>query len=183
MKKFFLLILIIIVAVVYFGFKGNNSNQDPISQETSNGSFQPDPSNATFIFDEGAITLSQGKFSRTLAPNSAIKEETALTSIRGYGDINNDNKNDTVAILVQSGGASGVFIYLAGYVSGPVTYKGTNAIFLGDRITPQSISINRGLVTVNYLDRKDGEPFAAEPTVPTQKTFEYKSGALLEIRN
>jgi len=180
MKKFLLLILIIIVAVVYFGFKGNNSNQNPISQEAGSGSFQPDPSNATFMFDEGAITLSQGKFSRAFAPNSAIREETTLTSIRGYGDINNDDKNDAVVILVQSGGASGVFIYLAGYISGPVTYKGTNAIFLGDRITPQSITINNGLVTVNYLDRQDGEPFAAEPTVPTQKTFEYKSGVLLE---
>jgi len=168
------------VVLVYFGFKGNNSNQDPVGQEISNGSFQPDPSNATFMFDEGAITLSQGKFSRLFTSNSAIREETTLTSIRGYGDINNDTKNDTLAILVQSGGASGVFIYLAGYVSGPVTYKGTNAVFLGDRITPQSISINKGLVTIKYLDRKEGEPFAAEPTIPIQKTFEYKSGVLTE---
>ena len=181
MKKLLLIILIAIVAIVYFGLKNNNPNSNtPNIQENVSSSFHPDPSGATFVFDNGAITLSQGKYSGAIAPNSVIREETSLTNIRGYGDINNDGKNDTVVVLVQSGGASGVFIYLAGYVSGPITYKGTNAIFIGDRITPQSISINKGIITLNYLDRKLEEPFAAEPTIPTTKIFEYNSGVLIE---
>lgn len=181
MKKLLIIILIAIVAIAYFGLRNSSSNSNTSTiQENADGSFHPDPSGATFIFDNGAITLSQGKYSRALAPNSVIREETSLTNIRGYGDINNDGKNDAVSILVQSGGASGVFIYLAGYVSGPVTYKGTNAIFIGDRITPQSILINGGNITLSYLDRKPDEPFAAEPTVSTTKTFEYRSGVLQE---
>ncbi|MDB5254405.1 MAG: hypothetical protein JWL80_471, partial [Parcubacteria group bacterium] len=110
---------------------------------------------------------------------SAATVETSLTDVRAYGDINGDGKDDTAALLIQIGGGSGEFVYLVGYVSGTVTYKGTNAVFIGDRIQPKTITIKNGVVTVNFLDRKADESFADEPTVNTSKQFVYTKGTLV----
>jgi hypothetical protein len=46
---------------------------------------------------------------------------------------------------------------------------------LGDRIAPQNISINNGLIVVNYAERKSGEPMSAQPSIGVTKTFRVKS--------
>ena len=97
-----------------------------------------------------------------------------------YGDLNADGKEDTVLLLTRYGAGSGIFIYLAAFTSGPVTYKGSKAIFIGDRIAPKSLSIKGDTVTVEYLDRKPDEAFATEPTVSASKQFTYKNGEFVE---
>lgn len=147
-----------------------------------NNAFHPDPSNATFIFDDGPITLSDGRSMRAATPQSALSEEIAIIDTVAYGDINQDNKEDTVLLLTRYGGGSGTFIYAAAFVSGPVSYKGSRVLFIGDRVAPQSISINRGIITVEYLDRNPSEAFAAEPTVLTSKQFIYSNSTNLQER-
>ncbi len=107
-------------------------------------------------------------------------EETTILDAKGSGDINNDGKQDAVVLLSQSGAGSGIFIYAAAYVSGPLNYKGSNAVFIGDRISPQSVSISNGIITIHYLDRKPDEPYAADPTIPTTKQLIYQNGELVE---
>jgi len=174
--------VIIGILVGYFitsdNFKTNN--QDAAQNTSKKGSFKPDPSNATFIFDDGTITLSEGKIERTVAPGSALVEEIAVMDKLAYGDINNDEKDDTALLLARYGGGSGVFIYAAAFLSGPVNYKGSKVVFIGDRITPQSIFIKDGTVIINYLDRGPDEAFAAEPTIPMSKQFIYKNGEFQE---
>ena len=149
---------------------------DVETQDNANptSSFRPDASSAVFSFDEGEVTLSKGR------SVSASGEETSLLEEKAHGDINNDGKEDTVVFLARSGGGSGIFIYTAAYVSGPVNYKGTNAVFLGDRVAPQSISIRNGNITVTFLDRGPDEAFAAEPTIETTKELVYRNGSLEE---
>lgn len=158
MKKVVILVLIAL-GVWYLFFVKNTVEVGPDDTTNQGDNFQPDPSQASFTGVEGDV---------------ALLEEKA------YGDLNNDQKNDVAVLLSESGGGSGVFIYVAAYVSGPVNYKGSNAVFLGDRVAPQSISIANGVVTVKYLDREEDEPFAAEPTVPASKQFVYRSGELVE---
>ncbi len=179
MKKIFLVVLVLLIGFgVWYMFK----QTAPVSTYNSNtSSSQPDPSNATFIFDDGPITLKNGLNQEIIAPESELTQDTALTDIVAYGDINGDKKNDTVAVLVQSGGGSGVFVYLGAYVSGPLDHKGSTAVFIGDRVEPKSISIDNGVITFKYLDRKPNEPYAAEPTVLTTKRFVYKNGALIVL--
>ena len=97
-----------------------------------------------------------------------------------YGDINADGKEDAIVFLARYGSGSGTFIYLAAFVSGPVTYRGTRVTYLGDRISPQSISINEGIVTVKYLDRRLDEALAVEPTVRMTKEFTFEDGGFQE---
>ena len=176
MKKviFFILLAIVIGAVIY-------ATRDPVPELGFNRpdfqTFQPDPSNATFIFEDGEVTLSQGKSEKE---EGGIVEEVTLLDTRAYGDVNGDNKNDAAVFLARYGGGSGTFIYAAAFVSGPLNYKGSNVVFLGDRISPQDISIKNGVVTVEYLDRRNDEGFAAEPTVPVSKQLIFSNGTLEE---
>ena len=132
------------------------------------------------MIDNESITLSAGRNETQITPTSALVEETVLLDKFAYGDVNADDKEDTALLLARYGGGSGTFIYVAVFVSGPVTYRGSDALFIGDRVAPQSISINNGIVTVDYLDRGPDEAFAAEPTIPTSKQFIYKNGEFVE---
>jgi len=140
----------------------------------------PDILNATFKFESSSMTLKNGRNEQITIPESGFVQETILTNIIGLGDINADRKEDAVGIVVQTGGGSGVFIYLVADVSGLIDYKGSNAVFIGNRIDPKSISIENSVITLTYLDRKPEEAFAAEPTISTTKQFVYRNGELVK---
>ncbi len=177
MKKILLLIIAIAILGGAYYVKRETGPTSVTPGSVVDKNFHPDPRSATFIFDESSVTLSNGESDEDSEGNP---QETRILDENAYGDINADGEEDTVVLLSQSGGGSGVFIYAAAYVSGPINYKGTQALYIGDRISPESVSIASGVVTVKYLDRKEDEPFAAEPTVPTQKQFVYRNGAFVE---
>lgn len=179
MKKLLLLMLIVVAAALFFwSSPAEDNDPEDTSGTTVVGEFQPDPSTATFTFDEEVVTLSAGR--SEAVDDVGLVTETELLSESATGDLNADGKPDKVVLLARSGGGSGTFIYAAAYVSGPVSYKGTNALFIGDRIAPQSISVTNGVATVRYLDRKPDEAFSAEPSVSTTKQFFYRNGELQE---
>ena len=175
MKKLIILVLIVLaVGGIYFS---RNSGTDVANNPSNTGEFRPDPSSATFAFDDGEFTLSNGKYE---SEKDGIFEEITLLEESATGDLNGDNKEDTAVLLARNSGGSGVFVSAAAYVSGPVGYKGTKTIYIGDRISPTSVTISNGVVTVNFLDRREDEPFSAEPTVPTSKQFVFKNGEFVE---
>lgn len=184
MKKLTVLIItLLVLGLIYYSYTKESPDTDnTVANTTQNtdGSFRPDPSNATFIFDDGPITLKDGRNERELVPNSAFIEETVILDQFSYGDINDDKKTDAALMIARYGSGSGTFIYVAVFASGPVSYAGSKAIFIGDRISPQSISINDGIITVGYLGRDPGEALAAEPTVSMSKQFIWRSGELQE---
>lgn len=176
-KLLFGFVIITLAAFFYFWHMGAPQTAENIPTPTGT-SFHPDASSGAFTIDGDKITLSKGVSIRN--EGDGLTTETKLLDEQALGDINADGKEDVVVILSQYAGGSGTFIYAAAYVSGPVSYKGTEAIFLGDRIAPQSVSISNGVATVKYLDRKEDEPFAAEPTISVSKQFIFKSGAFVE---
>jgi hypothetical protein len=173
-KKIFFLILIVLIGwgVWYVYQSRSSSTTPPVKLQPVVA--HPDPSNGTFVFEDGAMTLKNGS-------HSDDSGDTNLTDTIAYGDVNKDGKNDTAALLMQTSSGTGTFFYLVAYVSGIVQYKGTNAIFIGDRIAPKSIAIDaNGVINVTYLDRKDGEPFTDDPTVSVTKQYVYAQGAIAE---
>ncbi|MDP3763530.1 MAG: hypothetical protein Q8Q92_02675 [bacterium] len=181
MKKIFIIIIILAVIVVLYTMRDNfSADRDENPAANGDGAFRPDSSNATFIIDDELVTLSAGRDERVITPESTLTEETILLDKFAYGDINKDGKNDTLLLLARYGGGSGTFIYLAAFVSGPINYKGSKAIFIGDRIAPQSISLNGDIVTLEYLDRGPDDAFVVEPTILTTKQFIYKNGEFAE---
>ncbi len=181
MKKALLIIVLVLVGLGGWYFFIHKPQLVSTPVQVAPVTTHPDPSNATFTFDDGPIALNKGTATTNVTPNGEITQDTTLTDNVAYGDINNDNKSDAVALLVQSGSGSGVFLYVAAYVSGVVEYKGSNAVFIADRVTPKTISIDQaGIITVTYLDRKPTDPMAAEPTILTTKSYIYRGGQLEE---
>lgn len=77
--------------------------------------------------------------------------------------------------MTQETGGSGTFYYVVALLdttSGPI---GSDGVLLGDRISPQTITIDEGkttngtnrqnVIVVNYTDRKPGESFDISPSV------------------
>ena len=92
-------------------------------------------------------------------------------------------KDDIVFILTQETGGSGLFVYVVVLLGDGKSGTGTNAIYLGDRIAPQTTEFRDGGIIVNYADRKSDEPFSAVPSVGVSKYFKVVGSELLEIVN
>lgn len=173
-KTFFIIILIILIGaagyLVYEYMKGGTE-----------GVF--DPKNASYTIGEDSITLINGRAEKEIAPGSASKIEVIIWVRPVIADLNADEVNDAALILTYSAGGSGTFYYVAAALQDKQSGKalGTKGILLGDRISPQNISIDKGKIIVNYADRKLGEPMTNPPSVGITRTFEIKNTALAEI--
>lgn len=179
MNKFLLVVIVVALGFGFFWYKNDSKEKGGV--EIAQVVSKPDIASGTFDFEGEDIELVDGRATTKISPESAITIETILTDKVEYGDINGDKKNDAVGLVVQEGGGSGTFIYLIAYTSGNVEYKGSNAVFVGDRISPESLSISdSGVITVKYLDRLPDEPMAADPSVSTTKTFKFLRGTLEE---
>ncbi len=82
-------------------------------------------------------------------------------------DLNGDGREDSIFFLTHQPGGSGTFYYVAAALQIESGYVGSEAVFVGDRIAPQSINTEteNGAIAVNYADRKPGESFAVKPSV------------------
>lgn len=137
--------------------------------------------NLTYKVNDIDVTLVDGRSEVEAAPGSSTKILTQYFGNEAAGDLNGDGKQDVIFLLTQSEGGSGTFFYVVAALSTENGYVGSNAIVLGDRIAPQSTSIEGQLVNVTYVDRKPGEPFSAEPTVGTSKVLQVKDNQLVEV--
>lgn len=105
-----------------------------------------------------------GKYFR-LVNGKAEKDNVAVFGQPVYGDLNGDGVSDAVMYLTENSGGSGTFFYVVEAINKGGVYKGTNAMFVGDRIAPQNIEIQKGVAVVNYADRNPGESFAVQPSL------------------
>jgi len=140
------------------------------------------PANASYLLENNWIQLENGRAEWQAAPGSASKVQTSLFGGPTFGDLNNDGSEDGIIFLTYQGGGSGTFFYLAAALLENGTYRGTNGIWLGDRIGPPAAKIQNGLVTVTYADRNNGEAMTATPSVLQSRYFILDNFSLLEIR-
>jgi heat shock protein HslJ len=121
---------------------------------------------ATYIIQGTRVTLVGGTSVVPQAPGSS-----AARTVRYFGndvryDFDKDGRDDIAFLLTEEGGGSGTFYYLVAALNTERGYEGGEAMFIGDRIAPQTTEVDaRGIVTVNYADRMDGESFAIPPSV------------------
>lgn len=140
--------------------------------------------NATYQVQDapgGSVTLKDGKAEVEVAPGSASKYTAQIAEPLANGTIN--GKPYAAAVLITSGGGSGTFYNLA-VVPNNNGQPGTGMTkLLGDRVKVQAIAFVSNTVQVNYLDRKEGEAMATEPTVAVTKYFTVDAaGALVETQ-
>lgn len=141
---------------------------------------QNDPLNASYLIEDRLVSLKSGFSEEEIVPDSASKQITSVLWSPVKGDLNSDKKDDYAMIVTQNSGGSGTFYYVVAGLSSKKGIIGTNGVFLGDRISPESIFIENGKILINYSEREDGEPMAAQPTVKVSKSLIVKDGRLLE---
>jgi hypothetical protein len=143
-----------------------------------------DPQNATYLIDGREVTLVNGMSEQEAAPGSATKIVTKYFGNAVDIDLNSDGLMDEGFLLTQDGGGSGTFFYVAAAINNAGSTQGTNAIFLGDRIAPQSTNVdpnNPVQFIVNYAERKASEPMSAQPSVGVSRTFKLDKDTLVEV--
>jgi hypothetical protein len=125
-----------------------------------------DYKNIAYMINGQSITLRDGVSEIEAAPGSEAKIVTQYFGNIGKGDLNGDGIADLAFLLTQTAGGSGTFYYVVGAMQNAQGgYAGTDGVFLGDRIAPQTTEILEGKVIVNYADRAPGEPFTTPPSV------------------
>lgn len=161
-----MLYLFVAIVVVGFGvyfFSSENTGEQQ--------SFSFDPGNASYKIEDKTITLVNGVSETEAAPGSAIKTVTRYFGNETKGDLNEDGREDSAFLITHDSGGSGVFYYIVSVLQMSSGYKPTNAVFVGDRIAPQSTNIIDGVLYVNYAERKPDEPMTAQPSVGVTKAF------------
>lgn len=137
--------------------------------------------NATYQIGETFFPLVDGVAARPAAPDSATIERVKVVFGPVAGDLDGDRMPDAALALAYEPGGSGTFIFLAAAVAvSDGTMAGSRTIALGDRVLVRSLVIERGVITVELLTRKEGESFAAPPTVPGIRRFILVGGSLVE---
>lgn len=120
----------------------------------------------TFTISGEPITLIDGVAKLPIAPESASVHTVRYFGNEVHHDIDGDGDLDTVFLVTDDSGGSGTFFYVVGAIKQPDGYTGSQAMFLGDRIAPQTTEKGEGtLVIVNYADRAPGEPMSTQPSV------------------
>ena len=115
------------------------------------------PKNATYTIAGQKVTLKDG---------SNLETGTRYFGNDITTDLDGDGREDTVFLLTQQTGGSGVFYYAVAALNTEHGYVGSEAIFLGDRIAPQTTEKGKGkIVVINYADRAFGEPFTTPPSI------------------
>lgn len=152
-----------------------------ITKKPDYGALYDSPENSVYTIEKNTFALTDGKLEQSILPGSATKIKTAIFGQPVYGDISNDGKADAVMFLSQDTGGSGIFYYAIAAVNSGGKYAGLNAIFLGDRIAPQTINIFNGVANVNYAIRGDKDPMTAQPSIGVTKYLAIKDGRLLEV--
>lgn len=138
---------------------------------------------AVYQVEGTPITLINGVSEMETAPDSVSKTITRYFGNDAFGDLNGDGKEDVAFLLMQNSGGSGTLFYAVVALRTETGYMGTNAVLLGDRIAPQSTTIEDGMVITNYADRKPGESFTTRPSVGITKYLKIMDGKLIEVND
>ncbi len=161
-----LLVVASVIAVLVGGFFALNSYIYNEKQAPRVADYK----NTTYVIDGQRVALVNGIAEIDAAPGSASKITTQYFGNDFVTDLNGDGRDDVVFLLTQNQGGSGTFYYAVSALNTEEGYVGSDGYLLGDRVAPQSIDLSPNprhteVIVVNYVERKEGEPMTAAPSV------------------
>lgn len=176
-KNFVIVAVLAVVALgVYFTFKAMPGPGDA-ANETA---LAADPKNASYEIEGRMVQLVDGMTEEEVAPGSASKNITRWFGNEAHGDFDGNGMDDMAFLLTNDGGGTGTFFYLVAALRFEGGWRGTNAVFLGDRIAPQTTNWMDGRVIVNYATRAADEPMTERPSIGVSKYVVVRDGRLIE---
>lgn len=152
------LIFVIVVAIGVVGFFQFKSTSKIIT-ENQKPVVIPE---ATYSIGGEDIILHNGISEKEIMPGSASKIVTRYFGNDLAIDLDKNGQMDSVFIVTQETGGSGIFYYVTALLNNQL---GLTGVLLGDRIAPQTINLEGDIIAVNYADRADGESFEGPPSI------------------
>jgi hypothetical protein len=139
------------------------------------------PANATYVLEDALVTLVDGRTEQQAVPGSTERIETTLLDMPAWGDLDGDGIEDAAVVLLHRTGGTGSFYYVAAAILQGASFKGTNAVFLGDRVVVQSMQIRDRVLRVKYADRPNKEAMAGTPTIQRTTLLTLREGRLVKV--
>jgi hypothetical protein len=170
------LVLVALTALASGCQRGAQPRQPSGDERSRSALAGASPESASYRIDGRVVALHDGKHAEPAAPGSAALDTTSVWGTPITADLDGDK--DAVVIIATEPGGSGTFYYVAVAELDGGAYTGSAGLLLGDRIDPQRVTFDDGVVTVDYAERRPGEPMSAQPTVTTSKRFVYRNGVL-----
>jgi hypothetical protein len=137
--------------------------------------------NAAYVIEGREVQLVDGRAENQAAPGTATMVRTSVFGQPVYGYLDDGGILDAALILVHEPGGSGTFYYIATARNINGAWQGSNAVFLGDRISTQPIEIRNHILIANYADRRFEESMTTQPSVGKSKYLTFHDGRLKEI--
>lgn len=158
---------LVVIGVIAFGGFGGGS-QDTTSQSNFK--------NFTVNIDGTQFKLVDG-LAEVVYPGGGVTKNTLrIFGEPAFGDLTGDGVEDAAVFLEHNPGGSGTFYYAALLVGGQ-NVRATNAMFLGDRIAPQTVGIQDGRAVYNIAERAPNDPMTARPSVGKSIWIHYDAQA------
>jgi heat shock protein HslJ len=134
--------------------------------------------NATYsgIYDK-PVTLAAGQLKQVLEGQSFTLHYVDNQEL--YGDLDGDGVQDAVVFLIERGGGSGAFTYVAAQLNRGGKPVDAGAVRIEDRIGVRSAAIEGGQVVLDLILQGPGD-VACCGTHKAHKTYALQGGRLVE---
>lgn len=151
-------------------------DEQPTEQDVVTGAV-----NAAYQVSGDRVKLRSGMLRRPPAsPRATRMVTTSMWGAPALGDLNGDGRQDAALILLHEPGGARELYYAVACVSRRYhkMCKGTQAVFLGDRISPQRITIRDRTIVIEYASHAPGEPAGSPPSVGVTRRLGVYRGEL-----
>ena len=129
----------------------------PVTSPESDPIGWEDLEHLTVEIDGEVVRLEGG--SATVSYGGASASIFKLQNRVAQGDLDGDGDEDVVAHIVEQSPGTGVFHLVVPVLDDGGTAKALPAVFVGDRIVMDAITVRDGLIEVSLFDRARDEPF------------------------
>jgi hypothetical protein len=128
--------------------------------------------NTTYTIGGKEITLVDGQYENQAEYTSVMLVPPAAT-----GDLNGDGVDDAAVILADNTGGTGTFEYLVPVIDEAGEMVSGEAVYLGDRVRIETMTIADGVITLEVVTHGPDDPMCC-PTQAETWTFQWAGGTL-----
>lgn len=135
--------------------------------------------NATYsgIYDD-PITLTDGKFEESI--DGQLISVEYIDNAEMFADLDGDGVEDAIVFLIERGGGTAVFTYVAAQLNQDGQLVDAGAAMVEDRTQFRSTAVQDGQILLDITTRGPGDVDCC-PSYKTRKIFTLEEGRLVEV--
>jgi hypothetical protein len=129
---------------------------------------------------EHSVQLVDGAYEgEPFVEGGASRPTVTFVGPTAFGDLDGDGVDDAAALLVESSGGSGSFVYLAVLRNREGKPANVATQLLGDRAQIQALAIAESRLRVKMVTHGPDDPMCC-PTQEVEQIFELREGSLVQ---